>query len=175
MRRRFRLFSGPGPAGFTLIELIAVLVLMGVLAIFCGQLLTTPIQGYIQARSADEVVQKAQMALQRMTVELSYIDRATTTGTPTSLNYNGNVVNAHAISLNGTNLVYTQDGQPYTLADGLAAGGLLFTYYNTFNSPAAANFSSATNIIGISLTMHGDDWSAGLNKTFSTRVTIKNF
>jgi prepilin-type N-terminal cleavage/methylation domain-containing protein len=164
-----------GIFGFTLIEIIVVLVLVGVLAVFSTQVLMNAARGYVQARSSDEVVQKAQMALQRLTVELSYIPLSSATaGSATTLNYitNNNIIGNHNIYLNGSNLMYTENGTGYVLADGVATSGLQFNYYVNYNANATTTFSTTTNIIAISLTMQGDSWNSSLSKTFSTRVTI---
>lgn len=162
--------------GYTLIEIIAVLVLLGLLAVFGGQILTTAVRGYVQARSADALVQKAQIALQRMTVEFSYMDPATASGNATLLNYNGGVAinNEHTVSLSGSNLLYAVGGVNYVLLDGLADGGLQFAYYNSYSSGSTTDFDAAnTKIIGISLTMNGV--AGGAAQQFSTRVTLNKF
>lgn len=162
--------------GFTLIEIIATLFLLGILAIFGTKILKTAISGYVQTRGADGLVQQAQMALQRMTIEFSYIKAAGTTGTGTSLNYNGgNIIGQHLISVSGSNLYYSQNGTNYVLADGLAPNGLQFTYYTTYNSAASSSFSNATTLIGINLTMLVKDSMSNATKTFSTRVSINKF
>jgi prepilin-type N-terminal cleavage/methylation domain-containing protein len=162
--------------GFTMIEVIVVLILVGLLAIFSTQFLSNMVRGYVIARSSDEVTQKAQIALQRMTIELSYSLNSTTTGTATSLNYSVNntvsSIGDHNIYLSGTNLMYTENGTGYVLADGMVANGLRFNYYNAYDSGSNNTFgNSSTNIIGISLTMQGDSW-VGVTETFSTRVMV---
>jgi len=164
-------------SGFTLIEIVCVLVLLGLLALFGTQMLTTAVRGYTNARNADEVVQKAQMALQRMTVDLSYIVPTNLSGTSSSIQYadTSGVVGNHIISQNGNRLLYQQGGATnYTLLDGVAANSLSFTYSNSY---ANAGVNNATNnasitLVGISFTMQGDDTSLGLSKTFSSRVKI---
>ena len=184
MRTRTDADRRHGSIGFTLIEIVIVLLLIGILAVFSSRLLTTVVQGYVLARSSDEVAQKAQMALQRMTIELSYavpkLSTSSTTGNETTLNFitnaNTSSIGNHSISLNGTNLMYSQNGTDYVLADGITTQGLHFTYYDNFTSAAANSFSnSTTTIIGISLTMRGDNWASDVSRTFSTRVTINKF
>lgn len=161
--------------GFTFIELIAALVIFGILAIFGSQIVATVAKGYSKAQSTDEVVQKAQMALRRMSIEFSLINKSSTSGTASSITYAGNNIGTHSIYLSGSNLMYTENGTAYTLIDGVASGGLSFFYYNVYNGANTASFTASTNIIGITLTMHGDDWDENLTKSFTTRVSIKDF
>jgi prepilin-type N-terminal cleavage/methylation domain-containing protein len=57
-------------AGFTLIELIAVVVILGIVAVFGGLFLSTGMRGNLMARQAQENAQKGQIALQRIALEL---------------------------------------------------------------------------------------------------------
>lgn len=56
--------------GFTLIEIIASLVLMGVILAVAGMGVISGIEGYLLARENSIVAQKAQMAMGRLTREL---------------------------------------------------------------------------------------------------------
>lgn len=153
------------------------LALIGVVVVFGSRILTNAAKGYVGALGADEVVQKAQIALQRMTIEFSAIDATSTrSGTSTSINYTGSgSIGQHAIQLSGTTLLYTQGGQSYVLTDDVAPGGLAFMYYPGYSGSDAGSFSNATKLIGIRLTMHNSAWPTGLTKEFETRVAIKNF
>lgn len=58
--------------GFTLIEIIVSLVLMGIVGLFIGQAIYQVVQSYIFAKSNIEMTEKTQLALTRMTLELQY-------------------------------------------------------------------------------------------------------
>ncbi len=166
MRKKFT-------CGFTLIEMIAVLVILALLGIGGTEMLQSVLGGYLQARSSDEVAQKAQMALNRMTIEFTYLTPGSTSGTGTSLTYGTSGIGQHTISQSGTALLYSEGGQNFILADELADNGLLFQYYDTYDGAASSSFNSATtSIIGVTLIMHGTSWEPGVTKTFSTRVAI---
>lgn len=56
--------------GFTLIEIIAVLVLVGMLAVVAGTGLTFGVRGYLLAAENAEITQKAELVLSRLSREL---------------------------------------------------------------------------------------------------------
>lgn len=57
-------------AGFTLIEIIACVVLLGIIATFGTMFLTTGIRGSVLSMQAADYGQRAQMALDRIALEL---------------------------------------------------------------------------------------------------------
>ncbi|WP_045216568.1 type II secretion system protein [Desulfonatronovibrio magnus] len=60
--------------GFTLIELITVLVLIGIIGVFGGLFMVRMVQSYKWAEDNAHLAQKAQVALTRMSVEMAYAD-----------------------------------------------------------------------------------------------------
>jgi prepilin-type N-terminal cleavage/methylation domain-containing protein len=73
--------------GFALIELIAVIVLVGIIASFSTFFLYTGFNGYINSKNATEGALNAQMALDRISQELRNIRELTGTPSSTSLSY----------------------------------------------------------------------------------------
>lgn len=57
-------------AGFTLIEIIVTLVLVGILSVFAGLFMTTFLNGYFMVKNNSDTAMKAQMALDRISIEL---------------------------------------------------------------------------------------------------------
>ena len=73
--------------GFALIELMAVIVLVGIIATFAAFFLTTGFNGYVNSKAATEGALNAQMALDRISMELRNIRELTATPSTTSLFY----------------------------------------------------------------------------------------
>ena len=73
--------------GFTLIELMAVIILVGIIATFSAFFLSTGFNGYLNAKNTTEGALNAQMALDRISMELRNIRELTGTPSSTSLSY----------------------------------------------------------------------------------------
>ena len=67
-------------AGFTLVELIAVVVILGLVGVFAGMFLTTGMRGMLLAQQAQENAQSGQIALQRISLELRDISGGPASG-----------------------------------------------------------------------------------------------
>jgi prepilin-type N-terminal cleavage/methylation domain-containing protein len=75
--------------GFALIELMAVIVLVGIIASFSTFFLYTGFNGYLNTKNATEGALNAQMALDRISMELRSIRELTGTPSNTSLSFKG--------------------------------------------------------------------------------------
>ncbi len=73
--------------GFALIELMAVIVLVGIIATFSAFFLRTGFNGYLNTKNNTEGALNAQMALDRISMELRNIRELTGTPSSTSLSY----------------------------------------------------------------------------------------
>jgi prepilin-type N-terminal cleavage/methylation domain-containing protein len=73
--------------GFTLFELIAVIVLVGIIASFATFFLYTGSKGYLKTKNATEGALNAQMALDRIALELRNITDIIPTPSSTSVTY----------------------------------------------------------------------------------------
>ena len=69
--------SNPKNNGFTLLELIASLVLAGILAVALTTFIITAVDGFFLSKDAAEISQKAQLAMTRMRIELLEASRVT--------------------------------------------------------------------------------------------------
>jgi len=122
--------------GFTLIELIASVVILGFLAIFAGSLFTLGAKGALSAKNAEENAQKAQIALTRIASELRNLNGGPATGgtaaliTATSISYTssntllpGTVLQPRILAYDapGKRITLSVAGTAYTLIDGVAS------------------------------------------------------
>lgn len=109
-----------GQAGFTLIELIAVVVILGLVGVFAGLFLSTGMRGNLVAQQAQENAQRGQIALQRISLELRDVN-----GGPGASN------TAPILSADNSTIQYTSSqtalGGARTLAYSAAAGQITIT------------------------------------------------
>lgn len=161
-----------------MIELIVVMVILGILltAGFFG--LKQAMDGYNLARANSMSTQKAQNALDRITIELSHIvynsslaRYAISAGTGTSITYTANfggTDETHTIDLN-QNLIRFDTDDAKLLLDGVAANGLQFSYTDGNGNPVGAT-SPDMRLVGIVLTVQV---TAGAARTFNTQVALQ--
>lgn len=124
--------------GFTLIELIAVAVLLGFVAVFAGLFISTGARGSLAARQAEENAQKGQAALARIALELRDVNGGPSAGPPqvgtASIQYTTSQAllsgtRTLAFDAGGARLALTPQsgGAAQTLVDGVAACAMGFS------------------------------------------------
>ena len=92
-----------GISGFTLLEIVVSLVLLGIIGALAGMGFASISQGFISAKRNAETVQKGQMAITRLLDEFGSIStQAVSATTQTSITYAFNGEN-HTISWDGVN------------------------------------------------------------------------
>ncbi|MEF3697948.1 PulJ/GspJ family protein [Desulfolutivibrio sp.] len=151
--------------GFTLIEIIVSLVLLGLLGATVFGFMGQAVRGFFIARDALEITQKAQIALNRMRIELTYL-KSVSASSDTSLSFVSiitGVDTTYAIAYDASTDSITWNG--VTLTDDV--GGLTFAYYDEPGGTASSSFQSTTKLIGITLVMQDSD---GATVTFATSV-----
>jgi prepilin-type N-terminal cleavage/methylation domain-containing protein len=155
--------------GFTLIEIIAALVLLGILAATVFGFMGQAVRGFFIARDALEITQKAQIALNRMRIELTYLDKTQpVTSSATSISYTADFSgttenNAIAYDAGGGRITWNTT----TLIDDVAPSSGLVFQYRTGVGGAAKSTYAAGDIIDITLNMQDSD---GSTVTFTTSV-----
>jgi prepilin-type N-terminal cleavage/methylation domain-containing protein len=165
--------------GFTLIEMIAVIVLLGIIFGFGGVLLGNLFTGYSLKRDATDAEWQAKVALERMARELRAVRMATaadldivsaaqirfvdTDGNGVCFYRNGNRVMRSADS--PASACGTTSAQP--LADNVTA--LTFTYWD--NTGTATAVAANVYYITVDLTVA----EGGYSGQFRTNVRPRNF
>jgi len=131
--------------GFTLIEMIASLAIVGILAAIAGLGLVQITEGFLLSRAGAESAQKAQLAMTRMVKEFNTITDVSS-GSSNSVTFDSfhadeavDTIRSFRISWNGTvgdSLLLTCLDCPggsvvATLADNVMAFDLAYLYYDT--------------------------------------------
>ena len=162
--------------GFTLIEIIVTLMLVGIITVFAGMGIVRVIQGFLFAKENATTVQKGQMVMSRLIKEFTVIDTITS-GNATSMEFSSHkwlAGESSSVPVNGRidfsseNLVLTLDGNALTLTDQVSDFAL--EYYDAYDATTQCAPTSA-RIIQITLTLEGAD---GVTSDFTDRVTPRN-
>ena len=104
-------------AGFVLIELVTMLVLVGVIGSFAGFFLWSGINGYLASKRNSETALSAQVALDRISYELRHI--ASLSGNPalnTSIGYVStlpDLTGVRRLSYDSQTIYFSKDGGSY--------------------------------------------------------------
>ncbi len=160
--------------GFTLIEIIVSLVLLGIVALIAGMGFVTVIRGYVFAKMNAEMVAKGQTAITRMVKELG--DCSITAGTGTSVTFTRpNDATAYTFSWAGAGnplLLGDSTGSADTLTD--RVNNFTLNYYNNSGTELSLPLSAAdvaiTSQVQITLRLISYD---NMMQTFTNRVYTK--
>lgn len=162
--------------GFTLIEMIASLVLIGIIAVIASLGIVQITRQYVFGQRAVETAQVAQVAMARMIKELHLIRSGASAGVAggaMSITFNTATLAGRTISWTGNNSgnfirPILMNNQP--LIENIQ--NLTLRYYNTFSGVDTGSYSqTGTALIGISFTVTGAE---GAPSTFTGRVFIRN-
>jgi prepilin-type N-terminal cleavage/methylation domain-containing protein len=156
--------------GFTLIEVIVTLVLVGITAALAGMWIVSITNGYIFAKNNMDTTQKAQLAMTRLVKEFKTI-RTVTSSSASSITYNRPDLSDPAgktqtIALSGTQLQINSD----TLTDKVNAFSLSYCA-NVTDTVCSTTWTSTSRIIVFTLTLAGAD---NVTSTFTERAAPTN-
>jgi prepilin-type N-terminal cleavage/methylation domain-containing protein len=162
--------------GFTLIEVIASLVLLGIIAVMAGLGIVQITKQYVFAQKAGETAQVAQVAMARMVKELALIRSGTSAGTaggPMSIAFDTPALTGRTIGWTGSNSgTFVKPILMNSLPLIENINNLTLRYYNTYNGSDTGSYSATgTILIGISFTVTGAD---GISSTFTERAFVRN-
>ena len=155
--------------GFTLIETIAVLILVGIIVVFAGMGITSVIQGYLLTKMNAETTQKGQVTLTRLVKEftvISSVDSGASSATSiTFTSYKQGVAGTHVVSWVGDNLLLDGD----ILTDHVS--GFDLGYYDSYNGTKQSTWTSTRKMIEITLSIRGAN---DVISVFTDRVAPRN-
>jgi prepilin-type N-terminal cleavage/methylation domain-containing protein len=173
--------------GFTLIEVVVTLILVGTTAVLAGMWIVNVANGYVFAKMNADTVQKGQLALTRLTKEFSAI-QSVTAASGAGITYTridsvlNNTVVTYTVRVQSGELQLQQvTGEPgapwYTLTDNVSSGGLSFRYCNDIDSSGTQVCESdwpttgTRRVIEIKLTLKGAN---DVPSEFTRRVAPRN-
>jgi len=155
------------PQGLILIELITVIVLIGIIGSFTTFFLYSGIEGYVSTKNTNEGALNAQMALDRMTLELrdlNYFSSSPVTSGNASLSYQSADValgGDRMIQYNSTQetIAINIDGTPYLLLEKVTDFSLAVT-------PKDLNQDGVQEVAAIGIGFH----LQGIGTEFRTKI-----
>jgi len=159
--------------GFTLIEVIIVIIVVGIISVIIGSMLLGVVKAWTFKFNRNDILWDGRLAINRITREIREVRNTTSVITASSSQFRfintGNVNITY--SLSSTNLNRTENGTTNLLASNVSA--LTFTYYNASGTsiPAPTVSPSATNIrrVRISLTLTKNGQNVYLRSDSSTK------
>jgi len=167
-------------SGFTLIEVIVSLVLVGMMAAIAGMGIVTGTKGYVLAKENSHMAQKAQIAMARIQRELMELtDIAATQNEPAFIVYD-NTSGRHAIARDDTTVKMYFNLGSGAMSPPMDAGDILVDNVNNFT----LSYFQGTNVWGgldiqrlstikADLALDRSDGS-GNTVTFTTTVNPRN-
>ena len=121
-------------AGFVLIEVIVSLLLLGIIATFSSFFLVSGIEGYLSSKEAVESAFKAQIAMDRISLELRDINNQPTLVANTSITYNSDSLpGTRIIKFDSGNIYINYGGTDYILLDDISNFTLTTTSFDFGN------------------------------------------
>lgn len=138
-------------SGFTLVELITVVVLLSILGIGAAKVISMGATGFFNARNADNAGQSAQIALERIALELRDVSGGVGAGNATQV-------------LGGTSIVYTTTQAALSGTRTLAYAG------NAITITPATGGTARTLLSGVSsctMSFSGTGRGSALTVTFT--------
>jgi prepilin-type N-terminal cleavage/methylation domain-containing protein len=123
-------------AGFTLIEIIVTLVLVGILSVFAGLFMTSFLSGYFTVKNNSETAMKAQMAMDRIGLELRDVSAVSVLTDNSLITYTNPLGAGRTIKFVGSNIIYLSTPLDNILIDNVQAFQLSATYRNVYNIAA---------------------------------------
>ena len=161
--------------GFTLIEVVMTLILVGIIAGMAGLWIVKVTEGYIFTKMNADTVQKAQLAMERLTKEFSAIQTVTgSSGGQISYTRTDDALGSVpvTVSVNSDLLqINMNNGGNVTLIDDVNSFSLSYCNDDLNNTLCYSSWTTASKIIQLSLTVSGAE---NTPLTFMKRITPRN-
>lgn len=163
-------------AGFSLVEIIAVLVLLGIMGVGIAFGISHVVNAYVLSKESVAIAAKAQLALLRMSREFKLIDKeSVSTGSTdaTSITFDTDADGIAANARERANVI-TQNGSTITLNGDILVDQVdswALAYYDSYDGAPETTWAATRTIIQVTITMLGPD---NILIPFSTRITPRN-
>jgi hypothetical protein len=148
------------------VELIVTLVLVGIIGTFTTLFMYTGLNGYLRAKDTSEGALKAQIALDRISLELKDINNISAFISDTNIDYTSETLpGSRKIILNGNQIDLDVDGSANTLLDSVVSFDLEPTYTD-LNHYADGNLEVSSIEVSFSV--------GEIERPFSARIFPRN-
>ena len=154
-------------AGFTLIEIVVTLMLVGILSVFAGLFMTTFLNGYFMVKNNSDTAMKAQMALDRMSIELRDVKAVSALTDNSLITYTNSLGMVRTIKFVGSN-IYLSTPADNILVDHIEAFRLSANTGNVYGDIVYNNNVVAFIDIGFTFRWYSD--SGPIDIPFDTRI-----
>lgn len=165
-------------SGFSLIEVIAVLVISGVLVLVGSMGMTSAVKSYLSEKKTVDTVARGQFAIMRITKEFKSLSTvASGQGMSTSIVYDiyrNGMIETHKLSWGGTlgdPLLYDDfSGNGKVVVDQVKNFSL--EYFDSYNDPnPKSSWTGSSKAIEVTLELTGAD---GISSVFTQKITPRN-
>ncbi|MEE9912527.1 MAG: type II secretion system GspH family protein [Deltaproteobacteria bacterium] len=156
--------------GFTLIEVVVTLILVGILAVIGSIGLVNMVQGYVTAKANAAAVQKGQIGMLQITKILNLANRKSITGaTPAAITFVlPSSAATHTLLFDSNSGIVTLDGD--TVID--RVNQFKLGYYDSHNASEQSTWSSSSKMIEVTMLL--DLGQGELSPEFKTRIVPRN-
>lgn len=152
-------------SGFTLIEMIMVIVILGIVATVAGQMLAASFYSYLAAEALSEADGQAHVAMARLQRELQHIRSTADLATMGASQISYTAMDGTAVTINQAGTQLQRNGQP--LAEGI--GALSFTYLQA-DAQAVATAAADVRYVAVAMTQT----HKGVNRSLAALVYARN-
>ena len=160
--------------GFTLIEIIIVILLIGIISVFGGLGLIEVMKGYNVYKTGLDLSRKSQLAMSRIVREFSYIESIDSNSSTQNIEYTARYPDSYSVSsprlISYSGNVINLDG--HILIDNVNNFQINYCSYNSSNNEVCQSFPGS-NIdhlyVDIQIT------EEGINKSINTRTSLPKF
>ena len=165
-------------AGFSLIETILVLLLLGIMAAVAAFGISKVVTGFMTSRGSVAIAGKGQLALLRLSREFRVITSVTSASAtsitfvalhPPAVASDPPVAKSYTVAKSGNTITLNDGANNDILVD--QVNSLTLAYYDTYNGTSQTTWASSRRIIQMTIILNGPESST---LSFTTRIAPRN-